>query len=36
MDADLVVLRSDPSADITALAHVVYTIRAGRFVFGKQ
>jgi imidazolonepropionase-like amidohydrolase len=36
MDADLVVLRSDPSADITALANVVYTIRAGRFVFGKR
>jgi imidazolonepropionase-like amidohydrolase len=36
MDADLVVLGSDPSADITALAHVVYTIRAGRLIFGRQ
>jgi imidazolonepropionase-like amidohydrolase len=35
MDADLVVLRSDPAADVTALAHVVYTIRAGQFIFGK-
>jgi imidazolonepropionase-like amidohydrolase len=35
MDADLVVLRSDPAQDITALSRVVYTIRAGRFVFGK-
>ena len=36
MDADLVVLRSDPATDVGALAHVVYTIRSGRFVFGKH
>ena len=35
MDADLVVLRSDPAADVTALAHVVYTLRAGQWIFGK-
>jgi hypothetical protein len=35
MDADLVVLRSDPSADVTALARIVFTIREGQFVFGK-
>jgi imidazolonepropionase-like amidohydrolase len=33
MDADLVVLRSDPGADLHALSQVVYTIRAGRFLF---
>ena len=33
MEADLVILRSDPAADITALARVVYTIRAGRVIF---
>jgi imidazolonepropionase-like amidohydrolase len=35
MDADLVVLRSDPAADVTALARIAYTIREGQFVFGK-
>jgi imidazolonepropionase-like amidohydrolase len=35
MDADLVVLRSDPATNVSALAQVVYTIRSGRFVFGK-
>jgi imidazolonepropionase-like amidohydrolase len=32
-DADLVVLRSDPAADITALSRVVYTIRGGQVVY---
>lgn len=32
-DADLVILDSDPAADITALAHVAYTIRNGKVVF---
>jgi imidazolonepropionase-like amidohydrolase len=36
MDADLAVLRSDPGTEITALANVVYTIRAGKFVFGGR
>jgi len=35
MDADLVVLKSDPAADITALAQVVSTIRGGRVLYGK-
>ncbi len=35
MDADLVVLKSDPGADVTALSHVVSTIRDGRFLIGK-
>jgi imidazolonepropionase-like amidohydrolase len=35
MDADLVLLRSDPATDITALARVVCTVRAGRFTFGE-
>lgn len=33
-DADLVVLRADPAADIGAFANVLYTIRAGRIIFG--
>ena len=33
MDADLTVLRGDPGADITALSHVSYTIRAGKVIF---
>lgn len=32
-DADLVVLRSDPAADITALSKVAYTVRAGSVIF---
>jgi imidazolonepropionase-like amidohydrolase len=32
-DADLVVLQSDPSIDITALSHVRYTIRAGEIIY---
>jgi imidazolonepropionase-like amidohydrolase len=32
-DADLVVLKSDPAADITALSHVAYTIRNGKILF---
>jgi imidazolonepropionase-like amidohydrolase len=32
LDADLVVLRSDPAAGIRAFSDVVYTIRAGRII----
>ena len=33
MDADLAVFAGDPAADITALARVRYTIRAGTVIF---
>jgi imidazolonepropionase-like amidohydrolase len=36
MDADLVVLKSDPAADITALSRVAYTIRAGKILFSSH
>jgi imidazolonepropionase-like amidohydrolase len=35
MDADLVVLESDPIADVRNLAKVAYTIRNGRVIFRK-
>jgi imidazolonepropionase-like amidohydrolase len=35
MDADLVVLDSDPVADVRNLAKVAYTIRAGRIIYQK-
>ena len=35
-DADLVILSSDPAADITALAHVAYTIRSGKVIFNSN
>jgi imidazolonepropionase-like amidohydrolase len=35
-DADLVVLKSDPAADITALSHVTYTIRNGKILFDSR
>jgi imidazolonepropionase-like amidohydrolase len=35
-DADLVVLHSDPAADITALSRVAYTIRNGNIIFKDQ
>jgi imidazolonepropionase-like amidohydrolase len=35
MDADLVVLESDPAADVSALAMVDYTIRAGAVVYAR-
>lgn len=35
-DADLAILNSDPAADITALAHVAYTIRNGKVIFHSQ
>ena len=35
-DADLVVLKSDPAADVTALSHVAYTIRNGQILFNSQ
>ena len=33
MDADLSIFRGDPGADISALARVSYTIRAGKVIF---
>lgn len=33
MDADLTVLLGDPATELTALAHVRYTIRAGKIIF---
>jgi len=36
MDADLVVLSADPARDGKAFSRVVYTIRAGRIVFGSE
>lgn len=35
-DADLVILKSDPAADITALSRVAYTIRDGEILFDSQ
>lgn len=35
-DADVVVLKSDPAADITALSHVAYTIRNGKVIFDSH
>ena len=35
-DADLVVLKLDPTADITALSRVAYTIRNGKVLFASQ
>lgn len=35
-DADLVVLRTDPASSIGAFANVIYTIRAGRIIFGPD
>ena len=35
-DADLVILNSDPAADITALAHVAYTIWNGKIIFNRN
>ncbi len=35
LDADLVVLASDPSADVRAFADVRYTLRGGRIVYGE-
>ncbi len=31
--ADLIVLRSDPSADVRALASVQYTLRDGKIIY---
>jgi imidazolonepropionase-like amidohydrolase len=33
MDADIVVLQSDPATDITALSRIAYTIRAGNVIY---
>jgi hypothetical protein len=35
-DADLVVLKSDPAANITALSHVAYPIRNGKILFDSR
>lgn len=35
MDADIVVLAADPSADVKAFASVRYTLRGGRIVYGR-
>jgi imidazolonepropionase-like amidohydrolase len=34
-DADLVVIDGDPAKDVTNLAKVVYTIRAGLIIYKK-
>ena len=34
-DADVVVLDGDPLADVTNLAKVAYTIRAGKVIYQK-
>jgi imidazolonepropionase-like amidohydrolase len=35
MDADLVVLRADPSLDAAAFAKVKYTIRSGKIIHSE-
>ena|SRR5258708_777771 len=35
MDADLVLLESDPARDVNALAHVALTIRKGQIIYQK-
>jgi imidazolonepropionase-like amidohydrolase len=35
MDADLVVLNGDPASDVRHFAHVAYTIRAGKVIYGR-
>ena len=35
-EADLTVLKADPAGDITALARVIYTVRAGRIIFADS
>jgi imidazolonepropionase-like amidohydrolase len=35
MDADLVVLGSDPAVDITSFTDVRYTIRGGRVIYSS-
>ena len=35
LDADLAVLDGDPIADVTNLAKVAYTIRAGKVIYQK-
>jgi imidazolonepropionase-like amidohydrolase len=35
-DADLVILDTDPATDVTALAHVAYTIRNGKVIFSSN
>jgi imidazolonepropionase-like amidohydrolase len=36
MDADLVVLRSDPAQDVTSLSKVLYTIRSGKIIYSQK
>jgi imidazolonepropionase-like amidohydrolase len=35
MDADLVVLKGDPAANIDALSQVKVTVRGGQVIFGS-
>jgi imidazolonepropionase-like amidohydrolase len=35
LDADLVVLRSDPAQDVTGFSKVAFTIRKGKIIYGK-
>jgi imidazolonepropionase-like amidohydrolase len=35
MDADLVLLESDPARDVNAFAHVALTIRKGQIIYQK-
>jgi imidazolonepropionase-like amidohydrolase len=36
MDADLVVLGSDPAQDVTSLSKVLYTIRSGKIIYSQE
>ena len=36
MDADLVILKSDPAADVTALSRVAYTVRSGKVIYADR
>jgi imidazolonepropionase-like amidohydrolase len=36
MDADLTIVRGDPSVDISSLSHVCHTIRAGKIIFSDS
>jgi imidazolonepropionase-like amidohydrolase len=36
MDADLVILKSDPATDITALSRVAYTVREGKVIYSAK
>lgn len=36
MDADIVLLSHDPSADVTALSKVVHTLKSGKIIYSKS